>query len=466
MAAAQDKVEDVKPDTTIASGSCHDNVGAQSETVIRLRELYSYDANQRPKVRKAYTITKQREKWTEEEHQKFLEALKLFGRGWRQIEEHIGTKTAVQIRSHAQKFFSKVVRESSGTDESSIKPIDIPPPRPKRKPMHPYPRKPVDTLSRASPNQPERYPSPSFSIADGENQSPTSVLSAVASEKVSSGVSEQNNQCSSPTSCTTEMQSINLSPTEKENEHRACNPCAEQDKGSFSDQVSAVTILENFLPMEFEAKETPSSEGNGPTVAPSTSIKLFGRTVSVTESHKPQLLDAQSFRSPTSEAGQDNFNINYEEIVQTPEAKQTYMELSLGLVNDDYNLLPSGAPVYHSIGLQNSNSVEATTFLPSWAFYQQSPLLYHAGYNQPSVQTPIDSCTGSNAGSVSDAENRETNSDTVDSVCQQPYPEERASPSKRMKGFVPYRRCLAERNVRSAVVASEEREGQRARVCS
>lgn len=37
-------------------------------------------------VRKPYTITKQREKWTEEEHQKFLEALRLYGRGWRQIE--------------------------------------------------------------------------------------------------------------------------------------------------------------------------------------------------------------------------------------------------------------------------------------------------------------------------------------------------------------------------------------------
>ena len=38
------------------------------------------------KVRKPYRITKQREKWTEKEHQKFLEALKLYGRGWRQIE--------------------------------------------------------------------------------------------------------------------------------------------------------------------------------------------------------------------------------------------------------------------------------------------------------------------------------------------------------------------------------------------
>jgi hypothetical protein len=39
-----------------------------------------------PRTRKPYTITKQRECWTEEEHQRFLDALKLHGRAWRRIE--------------------------------------------------------------------------------------------------------------------------------------------------------------------------------------------------------------------------------------------------------------------------------------------------------------------------------------------------------------------------------------------
>jgi hypothetical protein len=36
--------------------------------------------------RKPYTMTKTREKWTPEEHQKFVEAIRLFGRSWKRIE--------------------------------------------------------------------------------------------------------------------------------------------------------------------------------------------------------------------------------------------------------------------------------------------------------------------------------------------------------------------------------------------
>ncbi|XP_057469102.1 protein LATE ELONGATED HYPOCOTYL-like [Actinidia eriantha] len=117
------------------------------------------------KTRKPYTITKQRERWTEEEHNRFLDALKLYGRAWQRIEEHIGTKTAVQIRSHAQKFFTKLEKEAvvKGVPMGRALDIEIPPPRPKRKPSNPYPRKTgVGT------------PTPQVGAKDGKNLSPIS----------------------------------------------------------------------------------------------------------------------------------------------------------------------------------------------------------------------------------------------------------------------------------------------------
>ncbi|CAL5422481.1 unnamed protein product [Camellia sinensis] len=48
------------------------------------------------KVRKPYTITKSRESWTEEEHDKFIEVLQLFDRDWKKIEDFVGSKTVIQ----------------------------------------------------------------------------------------------------------------------------------------------------------------------------------------------------------------------------------------------------------------------------------------------------------------------------------------------------------------------------------
>ncbi|XP_011048428.1 PREDICTED: protein REVEILLE 8-like isoform X2 [Populus euphratica] len=96
------------------------------------------------KVRKPYTITKSRESWTEEEHDKFLEALQLFDRDWKKIEDFVGSKTVIQIRSHAQKYFLKV--QKNGTI------AHVPPPRPKRKASHPYPQKASKNVSMAYPS--------------------------------------------------------------------------------------------------------------------------------------------------------------------------------------------------------------------------------------------------------------------------------------------------------------------------
>lgn len=51
-------------------------------------------------------------RWTAEEHKLFLEGLKMHGREWKKVAEKITTRTSAQIRSHAQKYFSKLAKES------------------------------------------------------------------------------------------------------------------------------------------------------------------------------------------------------------------------------------------------------------------------------------------------------------------------------------------------------------------
>jgi len=76
-----------------------------------------------------YGPCKQRRRWTEDEHRKLLEGLRLYGRDWKRIQMHVGTRNAAQLRSHAQKYFVKVMKEGSGEY--------IPPPQSRRTCINP-----------------------------------------------------------------------------------------------------------------------------------------------------------------------------------------------------------------------------------------------------------------------------------------------------------------------------------------
>lgn len=55
-------------------------------------------------------------RWTDEEHELFLEALKKYGKEWEKIAGAVRTRTIVQTRTHAQKFFQRVTKGQSSSD--------------------------------------------------------------------------------------------------------------------------------------------------------------------------------------------------------------------------------------------------------------------------------------------------------------------------------------------------------------
>ena len=47
-------------------------------------------------------------RWTDEEHDEFVAAVNRFGKRWKTVAEHVPTKTAAQVRTHASSYFSRL----------------------------------------------------------------------------------------------------------------------------------------------------------------------------------------------------------------------------------------------------------------------------------------------------------------------------------------------------------------------
>mmetsp|Transcript_17150 Transcript_17150/g.44578 ORF Transcript_17150/g.44578 Transcript_17150/m.44578 type:complete len:406 (-) Transcript_17150:810-2027(-) len=59
-------------------------------------------------------------RWTMEEHNMFLDGLKVHGKGWKQIAQMIKTRTVVQIRTHAQKYFQKLSKAQQNGNHTEV----------------------------------------------------------------------------------------------------------------------------------------------------------------------------------------------------------------------------------------------------------------------------------------------------------------------------------------------------------
>ena len=102
--------------------------GDQDDLVNTLKATISYMREDEPKggVGAASALTEENAnqgRWTDEEHEKFLQALQIYGKNWNKVHRHVGTRTSAQTRSHAQKYFNKLMKKGSrvGGNHESMK---------------------------------------------------------------------------------------------------------------------------------------------------------------------------------------------------------------------------------------------------------------------------------------------------------------------------------------------------------
>jgi len=55
-------------------------------------------------------------RWTKEEHEAFMHALQVYGKEWKKVAAKVKTRTVVQTRTHAQKYFQKLQKAVEGGD--------------------------------------------------------------------------------------------------------------------------------------------------------------------------------------------------------------------------------------------------------------------------------------------------------------------------------------------------------------
>lgn len=63
------------------------------------QELYPIKGNQEDSSRNG--------RWTKDEHDLFLKGLQMYGKDWKMITNIVKTRSLVQIRTHAQKYFMR-----------------------------------------------------------------------------------------------------------------------------------------------------------------------------------------------------------------------------------------------------------------------------------------------------------------------------------------------------------------------
>ena len=81
---------------------------SQVKFIIKKKFYFRIEDTDEFKIKSSDNIVANEGRWLIEEHEKFLEGIVLYGINWKKVKTLIGTRTSIQVRSHAQKFFYKM----------------------------------------------------------------------------------------------------------------------------------------------------------------------------------------------------------------------------------------------------------------------------------------------------------------------------------------------------------------------
>lgn len=242
----------------------------------------------------------------------------------------------------------------------------------------------------------------------------------------------------------------------------------------------------NIQKLELYPQDKDFVKEESAEAGPPHSLKLFGKTVLVTDSNRQS--------SPLSTCKLQPKDSNCERLAQKQSSGTMPTKLSPANTECGWNTLPCGpTPLYYT-QIPNTNSDSWWTLCggvpyPLLQLHNAVPAKSNACFENAAQDKELlqkeGSWTGSNTGSVNAGVDGDRSWDVETQSHRLFYKEEneqkpkflfkpsketmcrgqKANSDKFVKGFVPYKRCLADRDIHSSTITGEEREEQRIRLC-
>ena len=84
------------------------NINLEKNSNFNIEEIKNIKTPNKNNNHKEKKFSLNEGRWSFEEHIKFIEALVDYGKNWKDVQKYVGTRSAAQARSHAQKFLLKL----------------------------------------------------------------------------------------------------------------------------------------------------------------------------------------------------------------------------------------------------------------------------------------------------------------------------------------------------------------------